>query len=43
MTQERLNDLTLLSTEHDILPQTNFDDVINGFPKDQARKVPGLL
>jgi len=31
MTQERLNDLTLTSNEHDILRQINFNDLINDF------------
>jgi len=31
MTQERPNDLTLMSIEHDILWQINFNHVINDF------------
>jgi len=37
MTQERLNYLTLMSIEHDILRQNNFDDVINDFANAKAR------
>jgi len=43
MTQERMNELTLMNIEHDILRQSNFDDVINDLANDNARKVPGLL
>ena len=42
MTQGRLNHLTLMSSEHDILRQVNFDDLINDFACRKARKVPGL-
>ena len=42
MTQERLNHLTLMSSEHDILRQINFDELINDFASRKARKVPGL-
>ena len=31
MTQRRLNDLTLMSAEHDISQTINFDEVINNF------------
>jgi len=43
MTQERLNGLKVISIEHDIVRQINFDDVINDFVNAKARKVLGLL
>jgi len=43
MTQECLNDLTLISNKHDILRQIIFDDIINDFVNAKARKVTGLL
>lgn len=39
MAQERLNHLTLMSSEHDILRQISFDDVIHDFANKKARKV----
>ena len=43
MTQERLNELTLMSIEHDILRQISFANIFNDFANAVARKVPGLL
>jgi len=43
ITQECLNDLTLMSIEHDILRQINFDGVINDFANTKARNFPDFL
>ena len=40
MTQENLNDRTVLSTEYDIMRELDFSDLINEFASKKARKVP---
>lgn len=39
MTQERLSDLAILSIEYNIVQKLSFDDVIDDFSKQKARKV----
>ena len=39
MTQQRLNDLTLLSIEREMFSSLDFDDVIEQFATHKARKI----
>ena len=43
MTNGRLNNLASMSIESDILREMDFDEVIVGFAKYKARKVPGFV
>lgn len=38
MLEERLNNLTLMSIEHDMLGQMDFDELINDFARKKSRK-----
>ena len=40
MTQERLVDLTVLGIESDLARQIDFNDIIDKFAKEKARRVP---
>ena len=42
MTQERLNCLTVVSIEHDMLRQIGFDELVHDLGSRKARKVPGV-
>ena len=39
MSQERLNSLMLLSTEHKLTRTLNFEELIDKFAKEKARKI----
>ena len=40
MSQERLTSLSILSIENDLARQVNFDDVIDTFALEKARRMP---
>ena len=40
MRQDRLNHLTLMSLEHEVLREIDFTELIDKFPKIKARKMP---